>query len=202
MHVLSFRCAFLATSICALTSIAAAETITHKVVVPARKVPWTAPVMVPTFDPALGRLSAVELSLRGRCLGTARYENLRSCPQVVQAEFATSATLFLPNGDDVLAPSSSMSFVDVLPGFDQVLDFEGRSGRRHDGVLGRLDADRRLNARSSLAWFENAAQRDKRAVRLGLRVEGSAHSSDETANAWEQSAATALFVTYHYERAP
>lgn len=202
MHALILRCAFSAASISALASVAVAETITHEVVVPARKVPWMARVTVPAFDPALGRLDAVELSLRGRSLGTARYENLRGRPQVVQADFATSAMLLLPNGEGVLSPSASMSFVDVLPGFDQVLDFDGRSGRRHDDVVARLDADRRLNARSSLAWFESATQRGKRAVRLGLRVDGWSHSSDETANAWEQSAATAVFVTYHYEPAP
>lgn len=201
MNVTVVRCALSAMSSCVFASTVVAGTITHTVVIPSRKIPWTEPAMVPAFDQALGRLTAVELSLRGRCHGSARYENLRTRPQVVQANFATASTLMLPNGEALLSPSASMSFVDVLPGFDNVLDFDGRSGRRHDDVVARLDGDRRLNSASSLAWFESSSQLPKRSVRLGVRMESSALSSDGSAHAWDQSSAAAVVVTYHYDEA-
>lgn len=201
MKIPAVRHALLLVLCAAFAGSASAGTTTHKVLVSSRRVPWTAPVIVPAFDTTLGALTGVELGVRARCVGSARYENLRLRPQIVQADFATFATLTLPSGEEALAPAAMMSFVDLLPAFDSVLDFEGRSGRRHDGVVGRLDSSRRLLAPATLAWFESSPDHPKRGVRLRIRVDGLSQATDEAAHAWESRAAMAIFVTYHFDDA-
>lgn len=91
-------------------------------------------IELPQFNPAIGSLQSVELSLFGHVEGTARFESLNATPRTVTMNLAARIEL----KDDVGIPISSTlpiaSITDTAAGFDGVLDFGGASGRTHDDL--------------------------------------------------------------------
>jgi len=106
------------------------------------RLPWSDVVQVASFDPALGKLSAVRLSIDTFVRMDLRAENLSDRPQLVSAHALANVSVDLPNGVSVVDMSFDGEELWTLAPFDGTADFGGASGetsgssaRRHVEVL-------------------------------------------------------------------
>ncbi|MEZ4706828.1 MAG: choice-of-anchor E domain-containing protein [Caldilineaceae bacterium] len=104
-----------------------AEEIIHQDEIPLHPTTWTESLAVPRFDPQLGDLLEVSVSLNGLVRGNAEYENLNPNAVPVSLTHAVTMSIDLPNGANIsLLPSKT--FAALIPGFDGVEDYAGTSG--------------------------------------------------------------------------
>ena len=79
------------------------------------------------FDPSLGTLQSVSVTLSGEIASRIRLENKNSTPATLTATVDATVTLDLPNlGTLSVAPKVSETF--NAPSYDSVVDFGGTSG--------------------------------------------------------------------------
>ena len=98
------------------------------------KTDWKNTLSVPKFDPALGILQAVEVTLTGHLAGTARYESLDNKPTTLVVDMAATVELQRLDGSFLTkAVPQAMSSVAVTK-FDGTQDYAGTSG----GILTNL----------------------------------------------------------------
>ncbi|MEZ4662181.1 MAG: choice-of-anchor E domain-containing protein [Caldilineaceae bacterium] len=104
-----------------------AEEITHQDEIPLHPTTWTESLSVPRFNPELGDLLEVTVSLNGLVRGNAEYENLNPNAVPVTLTHAVTMSIDLPNGANIsLLPSKTFSA--LIPGYDGVEDYGGTSG--------------------------------------------------------------------------
>ncbi|RIK37537.1 MAG: hypothetical protein DCC55_23950 [Chloroflexi bacterium] len=89
---------------------------------------WSGTLALPQFDPALGELNAVRIAVEGFVQGDVQYENTGPNAALISATHSVTIHVTLPNN---LAVESipSTTRVELVPPFDNVLDFDGLSGR-------------------------------------------------------------------------
>jgi PEP-CTERM motif len=89
---------------------------------------WESTLLVPQFDPALGDLSSVTLTLVGEATGSASVESLDTAPSDLLIVLRAQVSLTQPGGSVLTTtPTSSQSF--AASAFDGGIDFAGTSGR-------------------------------------------------------------------------
>ncbi|MBL8858290.1 MAG: choice-of-anchor E domain-containing protein [Planctomycetes bacterium] len=89
---------------------------------------WDRTVTLPKFDPALGSLISVTLTLDGRIEGQAAVESSDSSPITITTQFKADITLARPDTSVLAVVIPQVDNVANLQPFDGTLDFAGPSG--------------------------------------------------------------------------
>jgi hypothetical protein len=92
--------------------------------------PWDDVFRVRSFDPALGRLAAVRITVDAYARADVRMENLDAVPCFVHAQSLALLTLGTGSGTPFAYLPFESEVVWVPSSFDGTVDFEGASGRR------------------------------------------------------------------------
>jgi hypothetical protein len=130
------RSSLLAPALLAAAPLAArAEEQLHVVELPDATTDWQRDLALPRFDPALGTLLSVELTLEGRVLGSVRFESQDARASLVQVDFRARLEIERPDGSQWLAVEPFRAFSEALAPFDGVVDFAGPSGRSFLDIL-------------------------------------------------------------------
>ncbi len=96
---------------------------------------WSDTLTVSKFDPDLGNLLSVGITLEADTLGTAAFESSDAQASVVTLNFEVSITLDHPtNMMPLAAASPSVMTVDNATAFDGTIDFGGTSGVTHPNL--------------------------------------------------------------------
>lgn len=91
--------------------------------------PWSDVVQVPAFDPKLGELGAVHLTIDTFVRTEMRVENVGGAPEMVSANAFARLNVQLPGGAPAADIPYDVSELWMLPAFDGANDFGGASGR-------------------------------------------------------------------------
>ncbi len=91
-------------------------------------------VSIPKFDPNLGTLQSIQISLTGNIQGSARAESLDAGPTVVTTSFSANITLTRPDLTVLVVTLPIANFMDSFTAFDGTIDFMGTSGATHDNI--------------------------------------------------------------------
>jgi hypothetical protein len=121
--------AFLSTAAVALAQPPTTQCFTGSI--PITPTNWSSSVTVPKFDPNLGTLQSVTVSITANSTGSARAESLDSAPSVVSLTFQNVVAVQRPDNTLLVAASPQVNFLDNLSAYDGVLDFGGTSGVSH-----------------------------------------------------------------------
>lgn len=137
MHfgTLSARFAALGLAFAALAGRSQADFITQTASIPLDTTNWTRTASLPRFNPALGLLEGVSLSITGHIEGTAKYESLDSQPAQITIHFTANLSVKRPDNNVVLLSSSPVFHrVDTASAYDGVLNFAGTSGATYNAI--------------------------------------------------------------------
>ena len=102
--------------------------------VPLTTTNWNRTVTLGRFDPALGDLQQVVLTLQAHNEGTAAFENQDAAAAVVTMTFSTYIELQRPDTSPILTAEPTVTTSDNATSFDGVLDFAGPSGRSYPNL--------------------------------------------------------------------
>ena len=156
---------------------------------------WTDTVALARFDPALGTLEAVNVTLVGNLAATVGMENLGTASGTANFGDAASISLAVGGGAALLTASPSATDAATLPGFDGTADFAGASGRYDTGLTGTDTETAQLTDPTDLALFTGSGS-----VPLQLAATGGS-TGDAPANFVTELLGTAgaeLEVSYTY----
>jgi uncharacterized repeat protein (TIGR01451 family) len=155
---------------------------------------WTGALTLPQFDPSLGTLNAVQVSVRGFVQGDVQYENTGPNAAVISATHAVTISISLPNSL-VVRSIPSRTRVDLVPAFDQVLDFGGSSGRTF-AISNTENVSMTLISASEMAPFIGLSTLSMPAEALGVSfIRGPGNLS---ALLRAQAASVVVAITYSY----
>lgn len=110
----------------AQTSVAQTLTIAPEVV------GWTTSWAVSRFDPSLGRLEAIDITVNGTIIGTVSAENTGPAAITYNTTQSADVTLDLPGTTDATVGMTTQDSM-ALGAFDGTVDFAGSSGRIDTG---------------------------------------------------------------------
>jgi len=99
--------------------------------VPLTTTNWTQSVTLSKFDPALGDLQAVIVTLQAHNEGSAAFENQDAASATVTMTFSTRVEVQRPDLSQLLFGEPTVNTSDSVTAFDGVLDFGGASGRNY-----------------------------------------------------------------------
>lgn len=109
----------------------------------------------PQFDPALGVLTGVEISLSGDVSGTLGYENVNGAINTFNIEYEVNLEVGLPNGATANASGMLAETLPNIPAYDGALDYAGTSGGQRP-VSVPLSNTVQFNDAATLAQFAGA----------------------------------------------
>lgn len=102
---------------------------------------WTDSVTLDRFDPDLGILTDVIITLTGTMTTQAQVESLDALPGSFSLSVGTSIVVDRPGGGSILLVATpQVDFLEYLTGFDGAVDFGGSSGVTFPGV-NQVDVD-------------------------------------------------------------
>jgi hypothetical protein len=108
---------------------AATRTITRTANFPSTVTDWSATRPILQFDPALGTLKSVDITIAGQVVSSIKTESLDREPQTVTGEVGGTITVELPGKTLQAKPLAKAGTFDAAP-YDGTSDFAGLSG--HD----------------------------------------------------------------------
>ena len=108
--------------------------------VPVSTTNWQEQMSVPQFDPALGTLVSVDITLSGTISGEAKAENLSPSPGMLDFMYQAEIELFDIGGTSLIVTTPQLNLQDNVTGYDGTTDFGGTSGVTH-GNLSVSDSD-------------------------------------------------------------
>lgn len=85
-------------------------------------------ISLPKFDPSLGSLEAVLISLSGHVEGTARYESMNASPRTVTLNLAAKIDLKDEQSNLISSTLPLASMTSNALAYDGIMDFGGTSG--------------------------------------------------------------------------
>jgi len=131
----------------------ATETVSYDATFNMARTNWSANLVVPKFDPALGNLLSVSWTLNGDVTGSASFESLDADAATILTSLAATITMFRPDSSvlDVVIPVVSNS--DSATAFDGAVDFDGTSGKAYTGLSGSAMETDSTTAAADLALF-------------------------------------------------
>lgn len=109
-----------------------AESLVYTDTVPIQAMNWSEPLTFPQFDPSLGILTSVEITVSGDISGSIGYENFPGqTPISVTGQVSAALLLNLPQSQLLLASRELISVTDSAGIYDGSIDFGGTSGATH-----------------------------------------------------------------------
>lgn len=157
-------------------------------------------ISVPQFDPAVGSLEAVELSLWGHVEGSARFESLNGSNRTVTMNLAARIDLTSFDGTLISSVLPITSITDTVSGYDGVLDFAGASGRTFSNLTAGASAPlQSFTDAATLNLFTGSGQ-----MNFPVTGTGASTASGPGNIVYQFSTATSAWVqvTYHYAVVP
>ena len=91
--------------------------------------PWATTVAVPRFDPALGHLTQVRITVSSSLSGSLGFENTGATPTTATFNAGTNSIVGIPGMFGILTNPAAEVCCTNLPAFDGTLDYAGASGR-------------------------------------------------------------------------
>ena len=135
----------LALAMCLVSTIASAgvQTVTDTVALQDLNIDTT--MTVPQFNPALGVLQSVKITLGGHVEGTAAFENMGPPPAVsITWALQASMTLKKPDTSVLVVTLPSAGDTETVDGYDGIKDYDGLSGRTYAGLSADKDESNTL----------------------------------------------------------
>lgn len=96
---------------------------------------WDRTVTLPKFDPTLGQLLSVTLTLNGRIEGQAAVESSDSSAITITTQFKADITLARPDNSVLAIVIPQVNNTANLQPFDGTLDFNGPSGQTYPNLM-------------------------------------------------------------------
>ena len=115
----------------------------------ARLAGWSDTFSIGRFDPNLGTLYEMELTLSASILGSVAAENRGAAPGTVTASEAATVAIQMPGTLSPVSAAASVADSFALGGFDQSNDFAGTSGRLNSGLVNSGTVTTVFNAAST-----------------------------------------------------
>ncbi len=117
---------------CNWLGIAKAESLVYTDTVPITSVStYPKSFTFPQFNPTLGILTNVTITVTGEFTGSAGYENLDVNPAAVNAQVIANLQVNTPNNSSLNIGGSMLTINDTPPAFDGTIDFSGSSGKTY-----------------------------------------------------------------------
>jgi hypothetical protein len=113
-----------------------ADSISYSDFVAVQRTNWNKTVSVSQFNPSLGTLDSVLISLQGTVAGSAKFESRDHGPTTVTMSLQAQVTLSWPNQNNLVVALPLVQTVDNVTVFDGTTDFGGSSGRTYDNLSG------------------------------------------------------------------
>ncbi|MBS1825001.1 MAG: PEP-CTERM sorting domain-containing protein [Acidobacteria bacterium] len=92
---------------------------------------WAGNVTVPKFDPTLGNLQSVSVTLKGSLDGDIQIESLDAAPTTITSTLLATITLTRPDTSTIVVVIPQVQLIDNVTAFDGNIDFGGGSGRTY-----------------------------------------------------------------------
>ncbi|WP_458324546.1 choice-of-anchor E domain-containing protein [Roseobacter sp. A03A-229] len=188
----------LAAAVMAVSATAsAAATISFSDTVAIQPTDWSETASVSQFDPSLGTLTSVRVTLFGEVEGNAAAESLDGSPSEVTLDVEARITATgagLPAALGVVAPVASV--VETFTAFDGVVDFDGGSGATFLGLTSDDSVVNIFNDAATLAFFTGLGTAD-----IDLTGEGlsSGSGAGTLLTQFSTSAGATLTVEYTFD---
>lgn len=119
---------------------------------------WQDSLVVDKFDPTLGTLTAVDITLDGSVNGTAKYESTDPKPTPVVLKLSADIELQRPNNAGLLLASPTILKSENADKFDGVIDYAGASGSTFPDLAASATGNTILTAAADLALFTGPGQ--------------------------------------------
>jgi hypothetical protein len=135
-----FRCATatmiaLTASALLFATQAQAAFISYSASIPLSDTDWDSSVTINKFNPGLGTLTGIQLTLTGSLLGDVQVENKsRTTARFIDSQLGVTITLMRPDFSTLVVTAPMTSFHDFLAAYDGTTDFGGASGKTHSGI--------------------------------------------------------------------
>jgi hypothetical protein len=111
------------------------STLTFSDSIPVTNTNWSLSVTLPKFDPALGTLQTVTLTLDGHIEGQAAVESTDASPTTITTMFQANLTLARPDMSILAVVIPQVTNMANLSPFDGVIDFRGTSGITYPNLM-------------------------------------------------------------------
>lgn len=108
---------------------AKAESLVFTDTVPFTRTDWVENLSIPQFNPTLGILTSVEMTLTGQVSGTVGVENRQANPVIVLVQEQAEQELTLPDNSNLIVGGIVISQSVALAANDGIIDFGGPAGR-------------------------------------------------------------------------
>lgn len=119
----------------AFCSSAHAAFIEYTTSVPMARTNWSTVVNLPQFDPVLGTLQGVNLTVVGRVEGDAAFQNLNANPATVTTTISARLILHPQADTTIVATTPQILKVDTVSGFSGSFSFDGPDARRYTDLV-------------------------------------------------------------------
>jgi hypothetical protein len=124
----------LALALCLIPATARANQACYIATIPSTTPNWNQTVDLLRFDPNLGTLNSINITVGSTLTGSCAVESLDSIPVQVQMVPAVQVSVRRPDTTVLVTLTPSVTFTDSLAAYDGTLDFAGPSGETHSGI--------------------------------------------------------------------
>jgi hypothetical protein len=144
-------CAGIAVAV--LANGAQADTLTYTGSVPLTITDWTSSVSVPQFNPSLGTLNSIEVTLNGHVEGSAAFESDDASPATVHMKLQALETFYRPDLSTMVTAFPVASTTDTVTAWDGVDDYAGTSGKTYGDLSSNASNSFTTSSSSDKALF-------------------------------------------------
>ncbi len=130
-----------------------ASTISFSDSIPITDTDWSSSVSIPQFNPHLGVLQSVDISLTGTIDSSITVENTSKRARTISVTLTDNLALTGPTASTSLALTSNISTSDALTAFDTHKDFLGTDSASHPGLTNTVSNSSSTSAPADLALF-------------------------------------------------
>jgi hypothetical protein len=124
----------LALALCLIPATARANQACYSASIPSTAPNWNQTVDLLKFDPNLGTLNSITITVGSTLTGSCRVESLDAAPMQVHMVPGVEVSVRRPDTTVLVTLTPSVTFIDDLAAYDGTLDFDGPSGETHSGI--------------------------------------------------------------------
>jgi len=179
--------------------VTAQQTQTFSDSIPVTNTNWALTVSLPKFDPALGTLQTIALTLDGHIEGQAAVESTDASPTQITTQFQANLTLARPDMSIIAVVIPQITNIVDLTAFDGTIDFAGTSGHTFPGLM--QNSQQTVTSpppRSDLALFTGTGNIVLPVTAVGTSV---ATGSGNVVTQFATRASAVVTVVYTYQQA-
>ncbi|MFI5381692.1 MAG: choice-of-anchor E domain-containing protein, partial [Tepidisphaerales bacterium] len=118
-----------------LAGAAHAGIVTYSDSIPLDATNWNSSVTLPKFDPSLGSLTSIDVTIAGHVEGSAAFESKDAQPATVTMKLQAKLTLQRPDLSTLVVTIPVVNTSDSVTAYDGVLDYAGTSGKTYPSLM-------------------------------------------------------------------